>query len=336
MLRQTTSQANRVGPRLVVSLFGALLLVALVGRGLLAAFAANIMSIEHAQRALRPVASFQEPVSISARIRALLPSSPQVWYLYGVDALEAGDFELATQQLDAALTAGELFAAGPLGMALWRLGNRDDALAVWRRPEAFAWLRTRVSGISNTEERIRWLEVMVAARPDDLETNWELSFLYAGDYKSCGVSPECLARLERAVSVPRPSITLVQILASRYGEIGRFQDTLRIAQRTIDAYSDEETYPDDETPYYIKARALHYLGRQQEAVNEYRSAIARAPRPSIYRLLLADTLLEIGDCYAASVEYSLVLNEGSPAEQASAQQRLSELPGSCQPTISAD
>jgi len=338
LLRQTTWLASKVGPGLLLSLLG-LVLAALMGRQFLAALGANIASVDYIQRALRPsvsAANSQGLGNTSARVLASLPDSPQVLYLSGIDALDVGNFETAAQQLDAALTAGELFAAGPLGMALWRLGNRDTALALWRRSEAFAWLRACASKIPDPEERIWWLEMMVAARPDVLETNWELSFSYAGDYKSCGVSPECLARLERAVSVPRPSITLVQILASRYAETGRFRDTLRIAQRTIDAYSDVESYPDDEIPYYLKAQALRYLGRRAEAVNEYRNAIARAPSPSIYRLLLADTLLEMHDYAAACEEYRRVGNEGDLNEQTRARQRLYELSGSCQPNIAPD
>jgi len=332
LLRQTTWLASKVGPGLLLSLLG-LVLAALMGRQFLAALGANIASVDYIQRALRPsvsAANSQGLGNTSARVLASLPDSPQVLYLSGIDALDVGNFETAAQQLDAALTAGELFAAGPLGMALWRLGNRDTALALWRRSEAFAWLRACASKIPDPEERIWWLEMMVAARPDVLETNWELSFSYAGDYKSCGVSPECLARLERAMSVPYPSITLGQILGSRYAEIGRLDDSLRLAERLIEKYSSATTpVPDLHTLHFMRAQALRYLGHQAEAVAEYGRAIALSPKPNSTRLVLADMLAQSGQCGLAKVQYSLVLETGTPGEREAAQTRLSGLPSDC-------
>lgn len=235
-------------------------------------------------------------------------------YINGMNALDCDDYDMAIENLSIALGAGQKFAAGPLGLAVWLQGEQQTAVEYWQESdEAIAWLRSRALEVSEPAQQIWWWEIMLQARPNDLRTNTELSFLYAGDYQNCQVASECIRRLEQAMTVPYPSITLIQILSRYYINANRQVDALELVDKALQNYEAIDT-PYKSTLHALRAESLRTLNRQDEAVLEYQNALSLSPQHVSWRLKFAEMLVEMNLCQAARFEYDIGKDIGIVSE----------------------
>jgi len=255
--------------------------------------AGDLSLVGYTKRALRGAPD--KGASWTARLSSRLPESRQGLFVAGMDALESGDAATAARLLAQAYRAGQVWAAGPLGLACWQLGQREAALEYLAEPQGFAWLRARSREVPDGEARVCWLELAVAARPDDVQANNDLSWLYAGDFRSCGGAPECMERLERAMSVRYPSVTVEQSLVRLYIRLGRKDDALTLTGSVLQRYAPIPSPPYEGTLHSLHAEALLALGRYSEAVVEYRAALALVPGHESWGLGLAKALAGMGE-----------------------------------------
>ena len=198
-------------------------------------------------------------------------------YLFGIIALQRGQFQTAEQQIALALELNPNAAPAhrDRGIALAQLRRPAEALAsldraIALRPdfaEAFSVRGNILQELGRLAEALANCDKAIALRPDSAILHYNRSLTLHG----CDRLEEALAGYERAIAL-KPDYAaafnkrgMVLWLLGRHGEaFASFDKAIALKPDLADAY-------------YNRGLALQEFGRPREAVESYDRAVALAP-----------------------------------------------------------
>lgn len=235
----------------------------------------------------------------------------------GIVAFERGDLARAEENLREAveLNDSDVETCRYYAETLWRLGKRDEAIAVLEtaaqkratidvEESLYRSLGEKALEQNRPEDAARWANKIVDLTPKSA-VGWELRGKAA---RRLGRSEEALEDFQRAAHFASDDRGLLREIATIQNEIGDFDAGLATWQHL------ERLYPTNREPAEVFAgqgEAYCGLGLAVEAEESFAIAAATAPNVVEYRRRLAETRLARGEIDGALA----ALNEASARDQ---------------------
>lgn len=235
----------------------------------------------------------------------------------GIVAFERGDLARAEENLREAveLNDSDVETCRYYAETLWRLGKRDEAIAVLEtaaqkratidvEESLYRSLGEKALERNRPEDAARWANKIVDLTPKSA-VGWELRGKAA---RRLGRSEEALEDFQRAAHFASDDRGLLREIATIQNEIGDFDAGLATWQHL------ERLYPTNREPAEVFAgqgEAYCGLGLAVEAEESFAIAAATAPDVVEYRRRLAETRLARGEIDGALA----ALNEASARDQ---------------------
>ncbi len=219
----------------------------------------------------------------------------------GIVAFERGDLALAEENLRQAveLNDSDVETCRYYAETLWRLGKRDEAIAVLEtaaekratidvEESLYRSLGEKALERNRPEDAARWANKIVDLTPKSA-VGWELRGKAA---RRLGRPKEALEDFQRAARFAADDRALLREIATIQNEIGDFDAGLATWQYL------EQLYPTNREPAEVFAgqgEAYCGLGLAVEAEESFAIAAATAPDVVEYRRRLAETRLARGE-----------------------------------------
>ena len=235
----------------------------------------------------------------------------------GIVAFERGDLARAEENLREAveLNDSDVETCRYYAETLWRLGKRDEAIAVLEaaaqkratidvEESLYRSLGEKALERNRPEDAARWANKIVDLTPKSA-VGWELRGKAA---RRLGRSAEALEDFQRAAHFAADDRDVLREIATIQNEIGDFDAGLATWQHL------ERLYPTNREPAEVFAgqgEAYCGLGLVVEAEGAFAIAAATAPNVVEYRRRLAETRLARGEIDGALA----ALNEASARDQ---------------------
>lgn len=266
------------------------------------------MTLPDAVRALRHARDSRDVLATERIARILLtehPGEQMPLHAAGNALLGLGSFELASTALEAALNVtprAEIW--NDLGVALQRRGEIERAIVAYRSAvtkrddftEAHANLAAALFLVGRTHEALTHAETAASRAPDSTAVTTTLSLIEGTLF---GLD-RGLARLDAALARNPKDVTLLNARIFVLRRLERPAEARSTALRLIELSPDAKAY---ETLGLVQRD----LGRHDEALASFETAIAIAPNPATALASAGEALLDLGDFAGAAERYERAL-----------------------------